>query len=68
MNKPVLETKTQRRLIELAILRTAALYDGVYEINQHRPMMRSPGRYASRSRTMVARRRSASARSYASNP
>jgi alkylhydroperoxidase family enzyme len=37
------DTKTQRRLIELAILRTAELYDGVYEINQHRPMMRACG-------------------------
>ena len=35
------DTKTPRRLIELAILRTAELYDGVYEINQHRPMMRA---------------------------
>ena len=35
------ETKTPRRLIELAIWRTAQLYDGVYEINQHRPMMRA---------------------------
>ncbi|MBV8538521.1 MAG: carboxymuconolactone decarboxylase family protein [Alphaproteobacteria bacterium] len=35
------DTSTPRRLIELAILRTAELYDGVYEINQHRPMMRA---------------------------
>ena len=37
------DTKTPRRLIELAILRTAELYDGVYELNQHRPMMRACG-------------------------
>ncbi len=37
------DTKTPRPFIELAILRTAQLYDGVYEINQHRPMMRACG-------------------------
>lgn len=37
------DTKTPRRLIELAILRTAELYDGAYELNQHRPMMRACG-------------------------
>jgi alkylhydroperoxidase family enzyme len=37
------DTKTPRPLIELAILRTAQLYDGAYEINQHRPMMRACG-------------------------
>ena len=37
------DTKTQRPFIELAILRTAQLYQGDYEINQHRPMMRACG-------------------------
>ena len=37
------ETKTPRPLIELAIMRTVQLYDGHYEINQHRPMMRACG-------------------------
>lgn len=37
------DTKTPRPLIELAILRTAQLYAGDYEINQHRPMMRACG-------------------------
>jgi len=37
------DTKTPRRYIELAILRTAELYDGAYELNQHRPMMRACG-------------------------
>lgn len=37
------DTKTPRPLIELAILRTALLYSGDYEINQHRPMMRACG-------------------------
>ena len=37
------DTKTPRRLIELAIWRTAELYDAVYEVNQHRPMMRACG-------------------------
>lgn len=37
------DSKTPRPLIELAILRTAQLYDGAYEINQHRPMMRACG-------------------------
>jgi alkylhydroperoxidase family enzyme len=36
-------TKTPRPLIELAILRTVQLYEGHYEINQHRPMMRACG-------------------------
>lgn len=37
------DTKTPRPLIELAILRTAELYRGAYELNQHRPMMRACG-------------------------
>jgi alkylhydroperoxidase family enzyme len=37
------ETKTPRPLVELAILRTAQLWEGDYEINQHRPMMRACG-------------------------
>jgi len=37
------DTKTPRSLIELAIMRTALLYDGDYEINQHRPMMKACG-------------------------
>jgi alkylhydroperoxidase family enzyme len=37
------ETKTPRPLIELAILRTAQLWAGDYEIHQHRPMMRACG-------------------------
>src|SRR5436189_5288245 len=37
------DTKTPRALIELAILRTAQLWEGDYEINQHRPMMRACG-------------------------
>jgi alkylhydroperoxidase family enzyme len=37
------DTKTPRPFIELAILRTAQLYEGDYEINQHRPMMRACG-------------------------
>ena len=37
------ETKTPRSLIELAIFRTAQLWEGDYEINQHTPMMRSCG-------------------------
>ena len=36
-------TKTPRPLIELAIFRTAQLYNGDYEINQHTPMMRACG-------------------------
>ena len=36
-------TKTPRPIIELAILRTAHLYKGDYEINQHRPMMSTCG-------------------------
>jgi 4-carboxymuconolactone decarboxylase len=35
------DTKTPRPLIELAIFRTAQLWEGHYEINQHRPMMRA---------------------------
>jgi alkylhydroperoxidase family enzyme len=37
------ETKTPRSLIELAIFRTAQLWDGEYEINQHTPMMKACG-------------------------
>ena len=37
------DTKTPRPLIELAILRTAHLWEGDYELNQHRPMMRACG-------------------------
>jgi alkylhydroperoxidase family enzyme len=37
------EAKTPRPLLELAILRTAQLWAGDYEINQHRPMMRLCG-------------------------
>jgi alkylhydroperoxidase family enzyme len=37
------DTKTPRSLIELAIFRTAQLYDGEYEINQHTPMMKACG-------------------------
>lgn len=37
------DTKTPRPLIELAIFRTAQIYDGDYEINQHTPMMRACG-------------------------
>jgi alkylhydroperoxidase family enzyme len=37
------DTKTPRPLVELAILRTAHLWAGDYEINQHRPMMRACG-------------------------
>jgi len=37
------DTKTPRPLVELAILRTAQLWEGDYEINQHRPMMRACG-------------------------
>lgn len=37
------DTKTPRSYVELAILRTAELYRGAYEINQHRPMMRACG-------------------------
>src|SRR5438552_14229692 len=37
------DTKTPRPLIELAILRTAQLWEGDYEMNQHRPMMRACG-------------------------
>ncbi len=37
------DTKTPRKLIELAIMRTALLYDGDYEINQHTPMMKACG-------------------------
>ena len=36
-------TKTPRSLIELAILRTVQIHKGEYEINQHRPMMRTCG-------------------------
>jgi len=37
------DTKTPRPLVELAILRTAHLWAGDYELNQHRPMMRACG-------------------------
>jgi alkylhydroperoxidase family enzyme len=37
------DTKTPRPLVELAILRTAHLWEGDYEMNQHRPMMRACG-------------------------
>src|SRR5947208_13660068 len=37
------DTKTPRPLVELAILRTAQLWEGDYEMNQHRPMMRACG-------------------------
>jgi alkylhydroperoxidase family enzyme len=37
------ETKTPRSLIELAIFRTAQLWEGDYEINQHTPMMKACG-------------------------
>jgi len=37
------DTKTPRSLVELAILRTAHLWAGDYELNQHRPMMRACG-------------------------
>ncbi len=37
------DAKTPRPLLELAILRTAQLWKGDYEINQHRPMMRACG-------------------------
>ncbi|HEX9465756.1 MAG TPA: carboxymuconolactone decarboxylase family protein [Alphaproteobacteria bacterium] len=37
------DTKTPRSLIELAIFRTAQLYQGEYEINQHTPMMKACG-------------------------
>src|SRR2546423_15721874 len=33
------DTKTPRPLVELAILRTAQVWEGDYEINQHVPMM-----------------------------
>lgn len=60
------DTKTPRPLIELAILRTAELYRGTYELNQHRPMMRvcgyTPGQIAAvaawrRSKLFDARQR-----------
>ncbi len=34
------DTKSPRRLVELTTLRTAQRYQGHYEINQHRSMMR----------------------------
>ncbi len=37
------DTKTPRPLVELAILRTAHLWKGDYEMNQHRPIMRACG-------------------------
>src|SRR5262249_58283761 len=37
------DTKTPRPLVELAILRTAHIWAGDYELNQHRPMMRACG-------------------------
>jgi alkylhydroperoxidase family enzyme len=37
------DTRTPRPLVELAILRTAQLWQGDYEINQHLPMMRACG-------------------------
>ena len=37
------DTKTPRPLVELAILRTAHIWSGDYELNQHRPMMRACG-------------------------
>jgi alkylhydroperoxidase family enzyme len=37
------DAKTPRPLIELAILRTAQLWAGDYELNQHLPMMRACG-------------------------
>jgi alkylhydroperoxidase family enzyme len=37
------DSKTPRALLELAILRTAQLWKGDYEINQHLPMMRACG-------------------------
>src|SRR6266581_2588142 len=41
--KAMFDTKTPRPLVELAILRTAQLWEGDYEMNQHRPMMRACG-------------------------
>src|SRR5437899_11034002 len=35
------DTKTPRPLVELAIMRTAQLWEGDYEIHPHRPLMRA---------------------------
>lgn len=52
------DTKTPRPLIELAILRTADLYRGTYELNQHRPMMRACGYTPDQIAAVAAWRRS----------
>lgn len=52
------DTKTPRPLIELAILRTAELYRGTYELNQHRPMMRACGYTPDQIAAVAAWRRS----------
>src|SRR5438046_10359213 len=37
------DRKAPRALVELAILRAAQLWEGDYEMNRHRPMMRACG-------------------------